>query len=519
MKVKDLLTLKEFKNAKIVTGNIGLENPIFSAMILEAADIENWGNENQLILTSYYALIELSDVELDNFFKKMKIIKISALALKVNRLIDSSPNILIDLCKKYSIPLIEIDNDVSYEKILISIFEPIINSQSHLLKTYYSSSKIFSNMKNNDSSLENIMQIYYKMINLDCKLSIPDKNIYINFGNQHLENFEIIDEKILDLKLSTNIYKLYTLYDEINKKSIYKIEVNYSIYNLFKFSIEIFKQNSAVEESLIMITENLIEAVIQKIQIKNYIQKEKHELLNSIAVSILFNTRKSTKDLYNLLEEASLNKFPYYQTIGILKNNEISEKFMDTLKNYLKKYSKYILYYESSKYILILLNVESKQNSISKHDILKLKKLFDYEILIVVSSVKNNINIYKATNECLDMLKFNEEYSNFKIITPNDFGFFKILLEPTFDIKNDETFQSLYSLKNEKPELFETFLEFVINNQNYIETSKKLFLHPKTVRYRINKIQDILSFDIKNTIQYLNFANVILVMNLIIDKK
>ena len=72
MKIKELMSLELFKTCKLLTNEIGLENEVDSAMVLEALDIENWSRKNQLILTSFYAFKDLPATELAAFFKKMK---------------------------------------------------------------------------------------------------------------------------------------------------------------------------------------------------------------------------------------------------------------------------------------------------------------------------------------------------------------------------------------------------------------------------------------------------------------
>lgn len=99
-----------------MTKEIGLDNEVDSAMVLEAIDIENWSRKNQLILTSFYALHDLPEKELENFFVKMRRIGISGLILKTDRFIKMIPEWFIELCFNYEIPLIKITQDISYEK-------------------------------------------------------------------------------------------------------------------------------------------------------------------------------------------------------------------------------------------------------------------------------------------------------------------------------------------------------------------------------------------------------------------
>lgn len=45
MKLKELLSLSQLETSKILTKEIGLENEVESAMVLEALDIEHWSKK------------------------------------------------------------------------------------------------------------------------------------------------------------------------------------------------------------------------------------------------------------------------------------------------------------------------------------------------------------------------------------------------------------------------------------------------------------------------------------------
>ena len=97
MKLRELLSIGDLKKGKILTKEIGLDNEVDSAMVLEAIDIENWSRKNQLILTSFYALHDLPEKELENFFVKMRRIGISGLILKTDRFIKMIYRIMFQL--------------------------------------------------------------------------------------------------------------------------------------------------------------------------------------------------------------------------------------------------------------------------------------------------------------------------------------------------------------------------------------------------------------------------------------
>ncbi|MEG0551906.1 MAG: PucR family transcriptional regulator ligand-binding domain-containing protein, partial [Carnobacterium sp.] len=105
--VKEVLDFDSLKDATILTKNVGLKNSVTGIMIVEGPDIENWGREGELLLSSYYALKDLSPEELNEFFNKTSQLKISGLIIKIDRLVVSVPTYIIALCEKNDLPLIQ----------------------------------------------------------------------------------------------------------------------------------------------------------------------------------------------------------------------------------------------------------------------------------------------------------------------------------------------------------------------------------------------------------------------------
>ena len=100
----------------------------------------------------------------------MRRIGISGLILKTDRFIKMIPEWFIELCFNYEIPLIKITQDISYEKILFTIYEPLLNYQSHVLRTYYDVRQRFTKLERHYPTVETIMQEFYDIIKLPFAL-------------------------------------------------------------------------------------------------------------------------------------------------------------------------------------------------------------------------------------------------------------------------------------------------------------------------------------------------------------
>ena len=68
MTVQEILGLKSMYKASLIAGKNGTYKEITSVNILEATDIANWGRAGEVLLSSFFALQNLNNDELDNFF-------------------------------------------------------------------------------------------------------------------------------------------------------------------------------------------------------------------------------------------------------------------------------------------------------------------------------------------------------------------------------------------------------------------------------------------------------------------
>lgn len=137
MIVEEVLLLPSFADARVIAGNKGLSREVGSAMILEAADIENWGKKGQIIISSFYAIEHLDDADMAQFFRTMSSIGIAALAFKPERLMSQAPQNVIALCDDFDIPLIRLAPGIKYESILLDVMGHILDSNLTLLNRFY----------------------------------------------------------------------------------------------------------------------------------------------------------------------------------------------------------------------------------------------------------------------------------------------------------------------------------------------------------------------------------------------
>ncbi len=507
MKIKELMSLELFKTCKLLTNEIGLENEVDSAMVLEALDIENWSRKNQLILTSFYAFKDLPATELAAFFKKMKKMGVSGLVVKMDRLITMIPDWLIDLCFKYQIPLIKVEQDISYEKIILTIYEPLLNYQGHLLRTYYDVRQRFTKVERNLHSFEQIMATFYQLIKLPCSLTIASSDTAIYYG-ERFDHYTISQrEHVEATEFTKNRYERLLLHAPDTSQQIVALRSEITNHFANNCVLMVYQDTKNFAESQMMILENVIDIIHERLQMEYLIKKDRYTRMNNLADAILQNTPTSLDELNSLLDKANMNQYKYYQGIAVATKNAqpLDRKILQKLCAFRTQE----IFFEHYNYTVILYNLESREQAIQKAEI---KKTFLHhldaqpELTFAASLVKEKSGLKEILLECLDAIRFNHTFQIDPIVSINDLGVFRYFmrenqleqLEQLVPIELRQLWQTNY-------ELFNTLYTFFRCGRNYKKTAETLFLHSKTIRYRLNKIEQSLMIDLTNPIQLVNY--------------
>lgn len=518
MRLKELLRTDNFASAKLLTGNIGLENEIESVMVLEAIDIEKWSKTHQIILTSFYAFANQPIEKINDFFQKMEKIGISGLIVKVDRLISMIPEWMIELCIQHRIPLIKITQDISYEKIMLGIYQPIFNYQSHILKTYYEVRQRFSQLTRNFASLERIMAEFYQLLQKSCFLQIPERQIFISEGNVDRDLVITSQERYAHSAYTTNNYSLIHFYTHRDARDQLALQVRIPNNFTENCSLFIFNNEEEFKENDLMIIENVVDVLQEKLQMEYLIKKDRYTRLNNLADAILQNTPQYSDELDSLLQEANLAKFTSYQGIAFATNSLNSKVIQKEIRNKLRHLKPNTLFFEHMNYLIVLLNFSKEGGPISKELLHQL--LADYfvsypELTIAVSELKEREQLKEILLDCLNILRFNEEYFIDNVVEMTDLGIFRYFIEENKQAEMAHCIpQELRQLQREQFDLFATLQVYFQQNRNYKKTAEALFLHPKTIRYRLDRIQEILGIDLTNPLQAHNYETGCYLLNL-----
>ena len=141
-------------------------------------------------------------------------------------------------------------------------------------------------------------------------------------------------------------------------------------------------------------------------------------------------------------------------------------------------------------------------------------------MVIATSPIKPVATIKEILIDCLDILRFNQEYLIANVVDIQDLGIFRYFIsEEKLAEVADLISPELIDLQLRQPELFNTLFTFFKTNRNYKQTSEVLFLHAKTIRYRIDRIQELLALDLNNPLQTMNIEIATYLLHLKLRRK
>lgn len=504
MKLQTVLDHPLFHRAKVLTHHQVLNQEVSSVMVLEAPDIEHWGAREQLILTSYYALINLSPIELEDFFEKLRVIQISGIVFKVNRLIESVPGLIIELCNRYDIPLIEIDESVKYEHVLFSVLQPIINENSRILNAYYDARKTISHVSKQDLSLTELLLAIEGFFHDAIQFESHTKEIFYA-NHDYGSSYEILSDRVVEgLKYVENTFHDLTLKFPSGTFRVTRIDIP----NLLdqSYTLTIFKPMDEIQSELMMLLENAMELLLTNLLKIYAIKKNQSVRKNNQMHDLLLSRYYSKEERDTILRVLGIDKHPYYQGFMVSLygkvnlENAVRSSLDPSIQWVRSRYSDFA-YFQKNQDILFLINLPSKDDAIHVKDLgglLDSNQSEDKKVIchIGISSVQD-ASLQHIHDNLVDLKSFMKVIHKKSTILEHDkIGFFKMFYRiSSIEDLYEYVPVDLYELVQSKPEFALTLMRFIEHRHNYVKTSEHMYLHPKTIRYRIDKITERLNLN------------------------
>lgn len=519
MTVEELLQLPTIKGLKLISGNLGVHREISTVTVVDTPDGFQWLKGNEVVITTTYALEKTPNSFLD-FISKLLSRNISALIVKSDRYIKVIPENAKKLCDEKALPLIYCAAIYAFADIINPTLSGIISKQAEQLKESSKIHESFLELAINDRSIHQILQTLSTLI--------QEPTAYVDTVFHKVYFSENVSEDSLYLKglsyeIILNEYReKYQCIDVVNKEQKFgyimllsdRSDRTYpdTDSNIYKTAIEY--------ASIVIILRMQIRISNRMIEEKYYSSFVGDLMLNNVKTREEINTRAH---LYGwnldgggfvaIIDINNIKKY-YLRNLDTGTNEKLqkyTDQIFDTSIKYIKQAFPSTIYYSQSDFIAFLITgklpVSARKTladtfSQIQHSLLNAVPFtISMGVGMYVDDIINIHNSYQQAKQVIQTIYQIQQFN--RLFFYDQIGIYRLLFSIS---SNNEAIE--FCDKYVKPlqqyddqhhaNLIETLQSIINCGWNLKLASEKLFLHYNSVKYRFQKICDLLEIDLRD---------------------
>jgi purine catabolism regulator len=123
--VREAMQIGGLTRCKVVAGEKGLDRTIDHITVMEVPDVIQWLKGQVFLLTSLYAIKDDAEA-ISSLVDQLNGVGCSALAIKTQRFVKEIPEVIIEAGNRLRLPIIEIDEEVPFLDIMTPLMELIL---------------------------------------------------------------------------------------------------------------------------------------------------------------------------------------------------------------------------------------------------------------------------------------------------------------------------------------------------------------------------------------------------------
>lgn len=433
-------------------------------------------------------------------------------------------------CKKYEIPLVEIPEDFYYWGIIRHVMIQVFDKDTARLKYFKITHDNFNTfiLRNNGSSntASDIIKFLSIMIENPVVLYYGDLNCMVSTNSDNSKL--ILSDEIQPYK--PNIITKFQYMKQM-KGSCVQYVVKFAILSEVEIYITITEENRELTELDYMAIENAI-INLQYGFLSEFAQNEVKKKYQRDIIHNILNGLLSSKEMTEAAAQLGMKESDTYRVVD----------FHTIKKNVQRKYTKEQLHevgvivgelmylfpdaliYRNMDQIVMIQQVDSNQTELEyqkemeevedviQRSILYRKKDTDFQIGIGKSvegyqRLKESYHEASRAIKYIDIIRLVTGDKNKSVVHYSNLGFFQIFgeIDDATELERyiPETLKKLYLYDDEhKGELITTLQMYLRNNQSIKKTADAMFVHYRTISYRLEKIKQIsgINFDDANEV-------------------
>ncbi|WP_042356617.1 PucR family transcriptional regulator [Bacillus rubiinfantis] len=520
-RIYDLLQMKSLNHAVVLSGKNYLHNPISGVTIMEAPDIADWIKGGELILTSLYPIRTFNEVELRNFLAQLSEKGVSALVIKNHRFVEEIPAAMILEGNKLGLPIIQIPKEVPFVEVMYPVMGELFNRQVKKLQYYKEIHDRFTALSLANEGPEQIIKTLEMLIK--NPVALFDRNFHCMMATEPiLASFEIIEKldfyhKTAEIKFPH--YRQVVKYHDAKGQNGHQIVVPVETINHTKTYLLIGEMNKPLEELDYIALENAATSLSLELVKQFAVAEVEKKFKNDLIDDLISGRIRSMNTIYqkanvigwdlNGAFAVVLFRLPAITNTLTSKKSSLTNHSLSIAYEVIHKHLPHDIVTSKSNFIIVLwkLNNQEQKNSDWLHKIknaaCKIQSSFKKQVKDVAlqvgigSNADTILDIPRSYLEAEEALELGQKVNGIGAITAfSELGVFRLLCNfPDVSLLQAYIPVSLkkllsYSHANQA-DLLKTLRTFLDCNQNAAKTAQLLFLHYKTVAYRLDRIREI----------------------------
>ncbi|MGG0796411.1 PucR family transcriptional regulator ligand-binding domain-containing protein [Brevibacillus laterosporus] len=557
-KVEHILRMQRLQDAEVLGGENGLSNVIKGITIMEAPDIADWLKGGEMLLTSLYPIRNYTEDEQREFVLRLAEKKVSALMIKNHRFVQKIPDAIVEAGEQAALPIIQIPQDIPYVDVLYPVMEELFNNQVMKLKYFIEVHDRFTALSLTDAGLESIIATLGELIgnpvaiydrNFVCMTATSSYTMPIEQRDSLVEREKEVETKFPYYWLTAQVSE-----GEFKPQFVEQVVVPIRTINHIKVHLVITEAHKRLEELDFIAIENAATALSLELVKQFAVAEVEREFKNDIIDDLLAGKSQMLETVYhraNLIgwdldRSYAVLLFHVKEEITSLSQNEMdklrssrslqTKTFSDLHEAVRSHFVNGILRRRGDRITLLLPVNEQEGKGKSWLSAVKERareiqekiraKAKDIVVQVGIGNVAETVmDISRSYQEAQDALDLGEKlYGKESITAFTELGLFRLLcqfpdpavLTSFIPPSLSRLVESKSAIKNDLLHTLEVFLE---HNQNAAKAAHDLFVHYKTVMYRLERIREITSMDFEDSEEMLGVRVGLKILNLVKTEK
>jgi len=507
---RDLLRLNSMSGSILLSGKDKLGEKITRANVIEVADMADWANAGEVVISSGYPFRD-NEGALADTLSALHIKGVVALCLKPRRFYNNIPESIVKKAQELNFVLIELPLEAIFANIVHEIMEEVLQKETLAFRKVQDRMELLldtlfkgESMEERLSAIEEVIQNPFLIFDSDNELLISRKSREL-LGNHIQDDFiRQLYHKALhgDLSIMLNGAKTNIV--------TYQLEIT----NREFMRIILLEYYGPLKETDLIAVKRISRILALEMKNDTAIKKIRRKYKDKFVQDWLFNNFDNEIDIcisaHSYGYQLSANKKYRVAVINIntkQNNSSFAEQDVSVIRHIIKNLDPNIIFTIHNGKLILVFESDADENNISFVNLTYLIEKLKYilgkgDMSFCLSRPSQVQEIPTAYLQAKKISEISKKCNiNTPFITYEQLGILSLLSmlseEDSVRQYKDKFLAPLKSYDaSHHSNLLETLQVYLSTKCSAKATAEKLYTHHNTVAYRIDRIKKILDMDI-----------------------